>query len=75
MIVNSLPTLAQFLGPFSWGLWMMIVGFVLAVGLGLYLMARFDYTQNYAEAKFDLRESIWYALTVLLQGGYSSDSL
>lgn len=47
---------------------MMILAFVIVVGLGLYVMARFDSTQNYVEAKFDLKESMWYSLTVLLQG-------
>lgn len=46
----------------------MILGFVIVVGVGLYFMARFDSTQNYVEAKFDLKESMWYSLTVLLQG-------
>ncbi|XP_060587064.1 glutamate receptor ionotropic, kainate 2-like isoform X2 [Ruditapes philippinarum] len=58
----------QFLGPFSPLLWMMIVVFFLSVGLGLYFMARFDSTQEESEQKFDLKESMWYSLTILLQG-------
>ncbi|XP_053385005.1 glutamate receptor ionotropic, kainate 3-like isoform X2 [Mercenaria mercenaria] len=58
----------QFLGPFSPLLWMMIVVFFLTVGLGLYFMARFDSTQEETTQKFDLKESMWYSLTVLLQG-------
>ncbi|XP_052802118.1 glutamate receptor 4-like isoform X2 [Mya arenaria] len=58
----------QFLGPFSWRLWLLIIGFVLVVGFGLFFMARFDSTQNGSSQRFDLKESIWYATTVLLQG-------
>ncbi|XP_052233268.1 glutamate receptor ionotropic, kainate 3-like [Dreissena polymorpha] len=59
----------QFLGPFSWQLWLLIVGFVLTVGLGLFVMAKFDSTLNGSEnQKFELKESMWYTLTVLLQG-------
>ncbi|WAR02298.1 GRIK1-like protein [Mya arenaria] len=57
----------QFLGPFSWRLWLLIIGFVLVVGFGLFFMARFDSTQNGSSQRFDLKESIWYATTVLLQ--------
>ena len=62
----------QFLLPFSTGLWVMIVAFFLALGLCLYLMSRFDSTQTTSEQKFDLKESMWYSLNVLLQGIYMS---
>ncbi|KAL4225053.1 hypothetical protein ACF0H5_015747 [Mactra antiquata] len=58
----------QFLGPFSQLLWLMIVVFFLVVGFGLYFMARFDSTQAGSDQKFDFRESMWYSLTILLQG-------
>lgn len=58
----------QFLLPFSTGLWIMIVAFFLVLGLCLYLMSRFDSTQTTSEQKFDLKESMWYSLNVLLQG-------
>ena len=68
---NHPPFIRQFLGPFAGRLWLLIVAFVLVVGLGLYFMARFDSTQNGSEFKFDLKESMWYATTVLLQGRYA----
>ncbi|XP_041366451.1 glutamate receptor ionotropic, kainate 2-like [Gigantopelta aegis] len=58
----------QFLGPFSTGLWLLILGFVAVAGGTLYAMNRFDQTQRGVEQKFDLKESIWYSLNVLLQG-------
>ncbi|XP_071099679.1 glutamate receptor ionotropic, kainate 2-like [Haliotis cracherodii] len=57
-----------FLGPFSMGLWFMILGFILVAGTALYTMSRFDYTQENSEQRFDLKESLWYSVNVLLQG-------
>ncbi|XP_050408953.1 glutamate receptor ionotropic, kainate 2 isoform X2 [Patella vulgata] len=58
----------QFLGPFSIGLWFMIVGFVIVAGLTMFIMSHYDQTQNKSEQKFDLKESMWYSLNILLQG-------
>ncbi|XP_046375618.1 glutamate receptor ionotropic, kainate 2-like isoform X1 [Haliotis rufescens] len=58
----------QFLGPFSIGLWFMILGFIMVAGTALYTMSRFDYTQENSEQRFDLKESLWYSINVLLQG-------
>ncbi|XP_046580373.1 glutamate receptor ionotropic, kainate 2-like [Haliotis rubra] len=57
-----------FLGPFSMGLWFMILGFIMVAGTALYTMSRFDYTQENSEQRFDLKESMWYSVNVLLQG-------
>ncbi|OWF54150.1 Glutamate receptor ionotropic, kainate 3 [Mizuhopecten yessoensis] len=62
------PTFFQFLWPFDIGLWFMIVVFFLIVGLSLFLMTKYDTTQRTAEQKFDLKESMWYSLNVILQG-------
>jgi len=48
----------------------MIVGFFFVVGISLYLMTKYDSTQRTAEQKFDLKESMWYSLNLLLQGKY-----
>ncbi|XP_046580378.1 glutamate receptor 3-like isoform X2 [Haliotis rubra] len=58
----------QFLGPFSIGLWFMILGFIMVAGTALYTMSRFDHTQENSEQRFDLKESLWYSINVLLQG-------
>ena len=38
------------------------------VGGALYLMGRYDSTQRQSEHQFDLKESLWYSLNVILQG-------
>jgi hypothetical protein len=38
------------------------------VGGALYLMGRYDSTQRQSEQQFDLKESLWYSLNVILQG-------
>ncbi|ESO97501.1 hypothetical protein LOTGIDRAFT_103976 [Lottia gigantea] len=58
----------QFLGPFSTGLWLMIMGFVVAAGLIMYIMSRYDQTQSQSEKRFNLKESMWYSVNILLQG-------
>ncbi|XP_060066775.1 glutamate receptor ionotropic, kainate 3-like [Ylistrum balloti] len=63
------PTFFQFLWPFDIGLWFMIAIFFFIVGLSLFLMTKYDTTQRTAEQKFDLKESMWYSLNVILQGG------
>ncbi|XP_071181832.1 glutamate receptor ionotropic, kainate 3-like [Mytilus edulis] len=63
------PTFFQFLGPFTTQLWFTILGVFFVVGGALYLMGRYDTTQRESEQQFDLKESLWYSLNVLLQGG------
>lgn len=63
------PTFFQFLWPFTTGLWMMILLVFFVVGGALFLMGRYDSTQRGAEQQFDIKESLWYSLNVLLQGG------
>ncbi|PVD33740.1 hypothetical protein C0Q70_05000 [Pomacea canaliculata] len=58
----------QFLSPFKTGLWMMILAFIAVAALALFLISRFDPTQQGVQQKFDLKESVWYALNILLQG-------
>ncbi|KAK3102944.1 hypothetical protein FSP39_015152 [Pinctada imbricata] len=65
----SSPTVFQFMWPFTWDLWVMIAAFFLVVGVALWLMSRYDITQHGSEQQFDLKESMWYSLNVLLQGG------
>lgn len=62
------PTFFQFLGPFTSQLWFTILGVFFVVGGALYLMGRYDTTQRESEQQFDLKESLWYSLNVLLQG-------
>ncbi|XP_064603266.1 glutamate receptor ionotropic, kainate 2-like [Liolophura sinensis] len=59
----------QFLWPFSVGLWLMIVAFFFVVGITMFLMSKYDQTQRASVQRFDLKESMWYSLNVLLQGG------
>ncbi|XP_052064516.1 glutamate receptor ionotropic, kainate 2-like [Mytilus californianus] len=63
------PTFFQFLGPFTSHLWFTILGVFFVVGGALYLMGRYDTTQRESDQQFDLKESLWYSLNVLLQGG------
>ncbi|KAH9518738.1 hypothetical protein Btru_006120 [Bulinus truncatus] len=58
----------QFLGPFSGELWAMILLFIMVAGLSLYVMSRFDPTQEGNVQRFDLKESLWYSLNIVLQG-------
>ncbi|CAG5129236.1 unnamed protein product [Candidula unifasciata] len=58
----------QFLGPFSEGLWLMILVFMLVAGVSLYVMSRYDPTQQGNVQYFDLKESMWYSLNIVLQG-------
>ncbi|KAI8781077.1 glutamate receptor ionotropic, kainate 2 isoform X2 [Biomphalaria glabrata] len=58
----------QFLGPFSGELWAMILLFIMVAGLALYVMSRFDPTQEGNVQRFDLKESLWYSLNIILQG-------
>ncbi|XP_070199578.1 glutamate receptor ionotropic, kainate 2-like isoform X2 [Littorina saxatilis] len=59
----------QFLSPFKMNLWLMIVAFIAVAAIALFLISRYDPTQQAAmEQRFDLKESIWYALNILLQG-------
>ena len=62
------PTFFQFLWPFTWELWMRILLVFFIVGGALFLMGRYDSTQKRSEQRFDLKESLWYSLNVLLQG-------
>ena len=64
------PTFFQFLGPFTSGLWLTILGVFFVVGGALFLMGKYDVTQRESEQRFDLKESLWYSLNVLLQGTY-----
>ncbi|GAB1608273.1 glutamate receptor ionotropic, kainate 2-like [Argonauta hians] len=57
----------QFLSPFSPNLWYSLVLFMLVVTMALYLMTRYDQTQD--KSNFDLKESLWYSLNVLLNNG------
>lgn len=66
---KPVPNYFQFLWPFSMKLWFSIVLCMLVVALAMYLMTRFDQTQDGSEYKFDFKESLWYALNVLLGGG------
>ncbi|KAK3594049.1 hypothetical protein CHS0354_040810 [Potamilus streckersoni] len=58
----------QFLWPFSTWLWLTIVAFFALVGLSLFFMSKYDKTQQESDQRFDLKESMWYSLSVLLQG-------
>ncbi|KAL3842036.1 hypothetical protein ACJMK2_020101 [Sinanodonta woodiana] len=58
----------QFLWPFSTWLWLTIVAFFAVVGLALFFMSKYDKTQEESDQRFDLKESMWYSLSVLLQG-------
>ncbi|CAL1540123.1 unnamed protein product [Lymnaea stagnalis] len=58
----------QFLGPFSASLWVMILVFIMVAGASLYVMSRFDPTQEGNVQRFDLKESLWYSLNIVLQG-------
>lgn len=46
---------------------MMILAFIAVAALALFLISRFDPTQQGVQQKFDLKESVWYALNILLQ--------
>nr|KAG5699186.1 hypothetical protein BaRGS_012707 [Batillaria attramentaria] len=58
----------QWLSPFRTDLWMMIIAFIGVAAAALFLISRFDPTQQGAEQRFDLKESVWYAINILLQG-------
>ncbi|XP_076451148.1 glutamate receptor ionotropic, kainate 3-like [Babylonia areolata] len=58
----------QFLDPFKTDLWMMILAFIAVAAIALFLISRYDPTQQTLEQRFDLKESAWYALNILLQG-------
>jgi len=60
--------LVQFLDPFKTDLWMMILAFIALAAIALFLISRFDPTQQTAvEQRFDLKESVWYAINIILQ--------
>jgi hypothetical protein len=64
----SVSFLFQFLDPFKTDLWMMILAFIAVAGTALFLISRFDPTmQTATEQKFDLKDSAWYAINILLQ--------
>lgn len=63
------PVLFQFLWPFSWQLWVVIIAFYIVAGGALWVMSRYDVTQNGSEQQFDLKESIWYSFNLFLGGG------
>lgn len=63
------PVLFQFLWPFSWQLWVVIIAFYVVAGGALWVMSRYDVTQNGSEQQFDLKESIWYSFNLFLGGG------
>lgn len=62
------PVLFQFLWPFSWQLWVVIIAFYIVAGGALWVMSRYDVTQNGSEQQFDLKESIWYSFNLFLGG-------
>ncbi|XP_062572485.1 glutamate receptor ionotropic, kainate 2-like [Saccostrea cucullata] len=66
--VNS-PVLFQFLWPFSWQLWVVIIAFYVVAGGALWAMSKYDVTQNGSEQQFNLKESIWYSVNLFLGGG------
>ncbi|XP_048780538.2 glutamate receptor ionotropic, kainate 2-like [Ostrea edulis] len=63
------PVLFQFLWPFSWQLWVVIIAFYVVAGGALWVMSRYDVTQNDSEQQFNLKESIWYSANLFLGGG------
>ncbi|CAI9723710.1 glutamate receptor ionotropic, kainate 2-like isoform X1 [Octopus vulgaris] len=64
---KSEPQFFQFLSPFSENLWYSLVLFMLVVTFALFLMSRYDQTQE--KTNFNLKESLWYSLNVLLNNG------
>ncbi|XP_059145982.1 glutamate receptor ionotropic, kainate 3-like isoform X2 [Physella acuta] len=65
---DSTTNFFQFLGPFSAWLWLMILVFIMVAGVSLYVMSRFDPTQEGNIQRFDLKESLWYSINIVLQG-------
>ncbi|XP_022340707.2 glutamate receptor ionotropic, kainate 2-like [Crassostrea virginica] len=63
------PVLFQFLWPFNWKLWVVIIAFYVVAGGALWAMSRYDVTQNGSDQQFDLKESIWYSFNLFLGGG------
>ena len=62
------PVLFQFLWPFNWKLWVVIIAFYVVAGGALWAMSRYDVTQNGSDQQFDLKESIWYSFNLFLGG-------
>ncbi|BFZ05245.1 hypothetical protein BsWGS_08284 [Bradybaena similaris] len=64
---ESTTNVFQFLGPFAADLWLMILVFMLVAALSLYVMSRYDPTRQANAQHFDLKESFWYSLNIVLQ--------